>query len=187
MCEEFHPSVVRRSPPDRLLRGARTMETTRCALTALLLLVACDVDARPERTEAPADSAAGEVDFELVGPNDAALVVPVTINGVGPFHFVLDTGATLTCVDDALAGRLDLPDAAGAAFGAGVGGQGRVRLVEIDSIAVGAAAAHDMTACALDLSGMEQVGVEIDGLLGLNFLQSFRVTLDFERGVLILR
>lgn len=152
-----------------------------------MLFLACDVGVRPEGAEAPADSAAGEVAFELVGPNDAALVVPVTINGQGPFRFVLDTGATLTCVDDALAGRLELPDAAGAAFGAGVGGQGRVRIVEIDSIAVGAASAHGVTACALDLSGMQQAGVEVDGLLGLNFLQSFRVTLDFERGILLLQ
>ena len=115
-------------------------------------------------------------------------MVPVMIDGRGPFRFVLDTGATLTCVDVALADSLGLRDQAGVqGYGAGVGGQGAVRLVEIDSMSLGAASATDLPACVLDLAGFEQIGLDVDGLVGLNFLSAFRMTLDFEREVLILQ
>ena len=38
-----------------------------------------------------------------------------------------------------------------------------------------------------DLTNAVDVGLGIDGLLGLNFLKSFRMTLDFQRDVLLLR
>lgn len=153
----------------------------------VVLLAACQLSA-PARVEAPADSAAGEVAIEWAGPNQAALLVPVYINGTGPHSFVLDTGATLTCVDQGVAAELSLPEATGQiGFGAGVGTAGRMRLVRIDSVRVGQARAIDLPACSLDLSTMEQIGVELDGLLGLNFLRSFRVAIDFERDVVTLQ
>ncbi|HEU0076709.1 MAG TPA: hypothetical protein VFQ76_03610 [Longimicrobiaceae bacterium] len=36
----------------------------------------------------------------------AAIIVPVFVNGVGPFDFVLDTGATFTCLEPMLSRRL---------------------------------------------------------------------------------
>ena len=158
---------------------ARPSRLAVCALA----LASCDVGA-PARVQAPADSAAGEVTFELAGPGGAALVVPVFINGEGPFDFVLDTGATFTCVDDALATRHGLREQTGqVAIGAGIGGAGRVRLVRMDSIRIGGASAERMTACVLDLQVLQQIGRGVQGLVGLNFLKSFRVTLDFQRNV----
>ena len=158
---------------------------------AILLMVVvngCQQAGAPARVEAPPDSAAGEVAFELAGPGGAALVVPVYVNGQGPFQFVLDTGATLTCVDEEIATRLELPEARGVTgVGAGVGGSGAMRLVRVDSLRVGAAAAADVMGCALDLRHIGSLGLEVDGLLGLNFLRAFRVTLDFEREVLLLQ
>jgi predicted aspartyl protease len=137
--------------------------------------------------EAPADAALGEVPLRFVGSNDAVLIVPVHINGEGPFDLVLDTGATWTCVTDEVAQRLDLPDQPGAVgFGAGVQSAGRVRLIRFDSVRVGPASAQDMGGCVLDLSSLAAVGTRVDGLLGLNFLRSFDVHLDFTRDVLTL-
>lgn len=139
----------------------------------------------PARIDAPADPAAGEVPFELVGPNDAAIVVPVEVNGEGPFDLVVDTGATFTCLDESLAERLELPDAPGIGFGAGIGGGGRMRVVQIESLKIGETTAHDLLGCAVDLRHLQDLpGFDVDGLLGLNLLKSFRVTLDFERQVL---
>jgi predicted aspartyl protease len=159
---------------------------SRLLLLSLLALGACNVTA-PARVEAPADTAAGEVAFRFVGPGDAALVVPVYLNGEGPFDFVLDTGATVTCVSQQTAEQLELPRQRGAVgVGVGIGGAGRVSFVRLDSLRLGAARALDMSACLLDLEHMAAFGATIDGLLGLNFLRSFRMTLDFERDVLIL-
>lgn len=127
----------------------------------------------------------GEVEFELAGPGEAALVVPVRINGEGPFPFVLDTGATLTCIDEALVKELDLPDAAGTVgIGGGVrGGMGQMRVISLDSVSMGEATASGLLGCAVDLSSMQTAGLDVRGLLGLNFLKAYRVTLDFERRV----
>ena len=70
--------------------------------------------------------------------------------------------------------------------GAGVGGAGRMRLVTLDSIRVGSAAAFDLMGCALNLESVQATGIEMRGLLGLNFLKSFHMVLDFERNVLTL-
>lgn len=163
------------------------MRNALLSLLALLVAGGCGSPA-PARVAAPADSARGELPFELAGPSGAAIIVPVTINGQGPFDFVLDTGATVTCIDQALADSLGLPPVRGAiGMGAGVGGAGRMRLVRLDSLRVGQARAYDLPGCALDLGHVQDLGIGMRGLLGLNFLKPFRVTLDFQRSVLILQ
>jgi predicted aspartyl protease len=156
-------------------------------VTIAAVAAACELSGEPARVDAPADAAAGEIALRFVGADDAAIVVPVWINGEGPFDLVLDTGATYTCVTPEVAARLDLPDQRGAVgYGAGVQSAGRVRIVRYDSVRAGAAAAHDMAGCVVDLSSLAAVGTAVDGLLGLNFLRGFDVRLDFERAVLTL-
>jgi predicted aspartyl protease len=122
----------------------------------------------------------GEVRFDLAGPGGAALVVPVRINDAGPFPFVLDTGATVTCVDETLVAELKLPDATGTiAIGGGIRGLGRMRLVTLESVQLGDARVRDLNGCAVDLGPMRQAGLDIRGLLGLNFLRAYRLTVDF--------
>lgn len=141
----------------------------------------------PAAASAPADSAAGEVEFRIAGPGGSALAVPAYINGRGPFELILDTGATFTCLDTALVRELALPERPGVIGAAvGVSGTGRVKFVRVDSMRVGAARVRALTACAMDLSALRPLGAEVHGLLGLNFLRSFHVTLDFERDVMSL-
>jgi predicted aspartyl protease len=155
-------------------------------LPLILVLHGCPLEQRVE-VEAPADTLAGEIPVTFMGTNDAALTVAVHVNGEGPWDFVLDTGATMTCVDRDLVERLGLPTRRGmVGVGAGVEGTGRLELVRVDSIRVGAARGFGLTACVVDLAHLEPLGASVHGLLGLNFLREFRMTLDFERDVLIL-
>jgi predicted aspartyl protease len=134
---------------------------------------------------APADSAAGEVPFRLAGPGGAAIVVAVAVDGREPVDLILDTGATFTCVDDSLARAWALPEQrlrVGVAVG--IGAAGRVTLHRVDSLRVGAAVARRVTVCSMDLAALRAVGGNVHGLLGLNVLRQYRVTLDFGRGVL---
>ncbi len=163
--------------------GGRRLATFFLVALAAPALGACGVGG-PSRVTTPADSAAGEIAFDLVGPGEAALVVPVEINGEGPFQFILDTGATLTCVADSTAARLDLPERPSAGVGVGVGGTGRLRLARVDSLRIGEARAYDLPVCLIDLAHAGIIGAPIDGLVGLNVLKEFRVSLDFERRVL---
>jgi predicted aspartyl protease len=156
------------------------------AVCLLLILGACDVGG-PAHVAAPADSAAGEVGFEFAGPNEAAILIPVQLNGRPPVDFVLDTGATLTCVDVSLARELGLRDQKGVrgiAFGALQAG--RMETVRVDTIRIGHAAVFDALACKLDLAHLRSA-FGASGLLGLNFLKAFDVAIDFERNVLRLQ
>lgn len=157
------------------------------ALVAILA-IACTGIGTPKSVTMPPDSAAGEVAFHMAGPNGTAIVVPAVLNGRDSVSLILDTGATLTCLDDSVARDMKLPERIGAVgSGVVVGGTGRIRLVKLDSIKVGAASAHDLTACAIDLSNVRAISPKVRGLLGLNFLRNFRVTLDFERNVVRLQ
>lgn len=152
----------------------------------LALIAACADPRDATSVSAAADSAAGEVAFRWAGPGGgAAIVVPVRINGRDSVSLILDTGATITCVDNRLARELALPEQRaiiGSAYG--VGGGGRVRLHEVDSLRVGAAVARGLSVCAIDLEALRVVGPDVRGLLGLNVLRNFRMTLDFDRQVL---
>jgi predicted aspartyl protease len=157
----------------------------RGAAAALAVGPGCEGVGAPARVNLPVDGAGGEIAFDLAGPGGAALVVPVHINGRGPYDLILDTGATFTCVDESLARELALPEQRGAVgAGVGIGGAGRVRLLRADSLRVGAATAERITVCALDLQALRAARLTARGLLGLNFLKPFRVTLDFERRTL---
>ena len=153
-----------------------------------VLALACKGIGTPKSVSMPPDSAAGEVAFHLAGPNGTAIIVPAVLNGHDSVSLILDTGATLICLDDSVARDLQLPERIGAVgSGVVVGGTGRIRLVKLDSIKVGGASARDLTACAIDLSNVRQISPKVRGLLGLNFLRNFRVTLDFQRNVVRLQ
>ncbi len=159
----------------------------RLTLAGLVACGACRIEspATAGRATAPPDTAAGEVAFRLEGPNDAALVVPVHIDGTGPYDFVFDTGSTLTCVDPDLAAHLELEEQpVGPGIGIGAGGAERLSVVSIDSVRIGRAVVTDVLACVIDLQTARRFGLEVHGLVGLNFMKPFTVTIDFNRGIL---
>src|SRR5207249_2248521 len=114
----------------------------RCAILLFLVTLlaswsGCVIPA-PKDVGIPAETAPGEVSFELAPPNDAAIIVPVKINGKGPYKFVLDTGATFTCIDQKLVDELKLPEWKGP-LGIGIVQPigGSVKFVSLDTIEVG--------------------------------------------------
>ena len=165
---------------------ARSKRAVLLAVVGLIAagLVACS-DTQPSAIRrAAVDSTSGEVSFRWAGPGGAAITVPAHINGREPVELLFDTGATMTCVDTALARTWELPERrATRGVATGLGGSGAVRLVAVDSLRIGAAVVRDLTVCATDLRVLRIVGPEVGGLLGLNMLRKYRVTLDFEREV----
>lgn len=126
------------------------------------------------------------------GPQDSVLVfVPVTIQGQGPFEFVLDTGASRTSIDNGLADRLQLSAAPGflAPTVEGVAASAEARILQVEQWQVGDQPLPSWPVAAIDLpSPPPQMGVdEFPGLLGSDILSQFgRVTIDYEQEVLIL-
>jgi predicted aspartyl protease len=156
------------------------MQTVHAAAAVVIVALGASACVQMSQPAGRADPEPGEVPFELSGPGGAALVVPVTVNGQGPYPFVLDTGATVTCVDAALAKELELPERQGVVgIGGGVRGVGQMQVLSIDSVELGDAKVTGLIGCAVDLAPMQTAGLDIQGLLGLNFLKHYRVTLDF--------
>lgn len=167
----------------RVRSGKRAVWLAVAAATAAGSNACAETQPSSVRT-ADVDTASGEVSFRWAGPGGVALTVPAHINGHGPIDLLFDTGATMTCVDTALARAWGLPERrAMRGVATGLGGSGAVRLVAVDSLRIGAAVARDLTVCATDLRVLRVVGPEVRGLLGLNVLRNYRVTLDFEREV----
>ena len=115
-----------------------------------------------------------------------SLVVQVRINGLREAHLIVDTGADITVLSSDITRDLGL-NGNGRASNMTlntVGGAVRADVVRVDSLGVGAAEVKNVAVAVHDLPDV-QAG--IDGLLGLTFLDNFLVTLDAQKGELLLR
>jgi hypothetical protein len=106
-----------------------------------------------------AQDAGDTVGFQL---RDGVILVETTVNGKGPFTFVVDTGAGMTVLKPETAGKLGLGE----------------RIVEVDSIAVGKAAAKKVKVA---VAGVPD---GCDGVLGYTFLSRFVSTIDYRAGTI---
>ncbi|HXV81945.1 MAG TPA: aspartyl protease family protein [Candidatus Binatia bacterium] len=113
--------------------------------------------------------------------NGTSVIVPVTFNGSLRGNLALDTGATITVVSRRIANNLAMK-ALGASKIGTVGGVIRVPLARLRSLKVGDAEVHDLVVSIHDFS----TDPRIEGLLGLDFLKHFHVSLDARRGALTL-
>ncbi len=104
-----------------------------------------------------------------------------------PQNFIIDTGASISVVSEKLAAleelagyhqptRLKVYGAAGIAED--------VKTVTLPRVALGSLSRNHVNAAVLDLEPVnETAGFTQDGILGGNFLRHFRVSFDFQRGV----
>lgn len=113
------------------------------------------------------------------------IIVPVVINGHGPFPFLLDTGAPgiVMATDIAYKTGIRLEKTKDSVVG--VGTKQSCSYGTATSLAVGSARVEGLSVVATDFSSYRtQTGNAYDGILGLAFMQHFQVTLDFPGGVL---
>ena len=104
------------------------------------------------------------------------MTVPVTIQGQGPFNFLIDTGAQATVLSRALADRLMLHDRDTATL-VGMASSRTVETTPIDDFNLGSRSFYIRQAPVVE---GEHIG-DADGILGLDSLQNQRVLLDFAR------
>ena len=103
---------------------------------------------------------------------DYRIIVPVSINGAGPFEMVLDTGTSRTVLDEKLVTQLELPKV-GSNTVSGILRSADTRVVHSESISLAGAAVKGLDVNSANLSG----GVR--GLLGEDFLRNFDVLIDY--------
>ncbi|MGI9375839.1 MAG: retropepsin-like aspartic protease [Tsuneonella suprasediminis] len=101
------------------------------------------------------------------------MTVPVTIEGFGPFRFMVDTGAQATVVTPELRDRLQLRSL-GVATVIGMASIRQVELVQLDGLEFA-----ERVFDALRTPLLENRHIGADGIIGLDSLQDLRVLLDF--------
>lgn len=145
------------------------------ALLPLLLLGAAQAPEPPQA--APAPAAAPEQAFAVGIGSDSAqrMTVPVSIDGRGPYRFIVDTGAERTVIARELAQDLRL-DASGSARVHSMTEVSDIATVLIASLRVGQRQVGGIHAPALL---RQNLGAE--GMLGVDSLQKQRVSFDFAR------
>ena len=127
----------------------------------------------------------GAVHFEIA-PNKPLMVLPVEVNGSGPYRFCLDTGTSMTAISPALAARLGISMRPGARQGMAAGGRISVSFGRLASLAVGHHRVGDLDVTSANFfSSIAKVcETDFDGIVGYNFLKLFRVTIDYPAGLL---
>lgn len=138
----------------------------RFLLGLLFAILAC---AAPAPTQA-------QLDVVPLHYRPPTLVVGARVNGSKALPFAFDTGSTTSLIDARVARRLGIR----AARRPGPGGPSFARA---RSLAVGRAEARDLELIIRDLSGISrQVGLELAGIIGFNWMEQFVFEIDFRAG-----
>lgn len=121
------------------------------------------------------------VEFERRG---SAILVEVLLNNRLTREFIVDTGATYTVISRSVARELGVipPPSAMQVTLQTANGKVTVPIVKIGSIKIGDVDVQNVLTAIHDITDAPQIG----GLLGLSFLNRFRVTVDSAKGHLIL-
>jgi hypothetical protein len=107
-----------------------------------------------------------------------AVVVPVSVNGHGPYDFMLDTGTTITTIDRGLASDLALVTRA---HGTAVTLSENVpaAIAVVDRLAFGPIEEHGAAVMVRDLNGLRNLVPTARGVLGQNALLHADFMLDY--------
>jgi hypothetical protein len=145
------------------------LSPVRCFFILLILLCLAPV--------LRADAAQNVVPFHLM--RGFAVMVPVTVNGHGPYDFMLDTGSTVTAVDRELGQELALePEGQGTVTTLTQHISASIALVQ--RLECGPLAERNIPVMVRDLSGLRSIDPAARGVLGQNALNHADFLLDYQ-------
>lgn len=147
----------------------------------LLAFIAAPLQAQPSTTvfdtvaqPQPVDETTQADDVRLRKEVDDRMTVPVHVAGVGPFRFLVDTGADRTAISSSIAARLGLTAGEAGTLHT-MTGTSRVQTATVPNLQLSSSAVRIVDAPVLEA---EHMGA--DGILGTDSLRSKRVVFDFE-------
>ena len=145
------------------------------------------VDSRPSPASEPdriANLTPAAAAYQAATQHDqiGRIVVPVMVNGTGPYLFVLDTGATSTVLTPQLVATLGLQSASGDVTMNGATGSAIVSSALVERIAAG-----DVVLENQQLPVANDLVSGVDGVLGVDALGAKRVMVDFDTGKIEIR
>src|SRR5690349_16664532 len=106
---------------------------------------------------------------------DTRLNVDVLVNGRGPYHFIVDSGADTSAVGLRIAHNLELPLGTPAILNATTS-RDVVDRVKVDALTVGPTTISDLM-----LPALREVDLGGEGLIGIDALFRQRLLMDFEK------
>jgi predicted aspartyl protease len=121
-----------------------------------------------------ADPASIAVRIDDIG----AVIVPVHINGRGPFEFLVDTGSSHSVVSRSLADELALRFVARTSVLTSTGREWRP-VVNLDQTTIGGAESEGLLASVASSTQLDGITRGIDGIIGQDFLFGLNYTLDY--------
>jgi predicted aspartyl protease len=121
---------------------------------------------------------AGSGAVRSAGATDDRLTTVVSINGAGPYRFLVDTGAERSLMAAEIAQQLALPSVRAVMIQGILRGQ-RGELVQIGSLKMGS-----LVCPTLEVPILPRAMLGVDGFLGLDVLDRHRVIFDFSADTL---
>jgi predicted aspartyl protease len=137
-----------------------------------LLMGAFPMPAGPEITPVETAESLAEI-IAINRDRENRMTVPVSIDGKGPYLFMIDTGSQRTAISRVIAGQLSLEFAEQAML-VGVAGSKLVDTVFVPDLTLGRQNYGEVVAPLL-----EAFDIGADGILGLDGLQDQRILFDF--------
>ncbi len=169
------------------------MNTLKHFLAAVVLAgvaLPCPADDKPK--DLPAAMKPIVVPMEMLPSRH--FVVPVTLNGKGPYRMILDTGAPLTLINSKAAKASELTKKTGG--GGGLMGMlgGGLNQVTVAKMKIGEVECEKTAAVVMDHPTVQAIsdafkdeGGPIDGLIGFPFFGRYAMTVDYQKKELTFR
>lgn len=114
---------------------------------------------------------------------DYLIVVPVSVNGAGPFDFLVDTGCSTTTIDPGIDRQLKLPEA-GEATVALLSEVRRNRKVILNELRIGPVDMFSLPVLVDSLGDETALVPGVRGILGEDFLRRFDLLIDYDKRTL---
>jgi hypothetical protein len=152
---------------------------TNLKLGASLILAASAIPALIAEPRCPGYAAS----LHLHVVNRHQVIVAVSINHAGPYNFLLDAGTQITMLDPSLAASLQI-NTSGTAAVASAGVNAVASLAQVELIEVGSQSSANQKVLVYDLKNLPATGLDIQGVLGEDFLGQFDMLIDNAHSVL---
>jgi len=155
------------------------------SLTLLALLAAAPLQAQPSTSvfdtvgeEHSVDQSTQAEDVRLREDESDRMTVPVHLAGVGPFRFLVDTGADRTAISTSIAARLGLKAGQTSTLHT-MTGMSAVQTATVPNLQL-----SSKTMRIVDAPVLKAEHMGADGILGTDSLRSERVVFDFENNIM---
>lgn len=113
------------------------------------------------------------------------ILIQVSVNGTEGMHFLLDTGASVSVINESMVDELGLEQKGRLVEVIGAAGRAEASFTKVESIAMPGLELVNQQLLAVDLDPfLPYVGRRVDGILGFDFISRFVVKIDYEKRTL---